>query len=594
MIEGPAKFLSFLTQPDVLAFRGNQPFSVNPDSRNLIIRRQTTGHVVFCRSDGHRFLMTDPQGHPLHECEWSETQDGPIRLLAARLYLDWGQWVGIKPNGLVNSMTLDLSSRPGWQKITRQDLRAMASQIMKVPLSEVEFFYRDDDLVIEPTGKAIIRQRKDALYVLQDGLFERAKFMSCMSAMHWEKIDYLPVVELFKSLLPGTGSAAFELIRGLYDDQNPEDPLPLVYRGIPTYPSAGAFGLFSNFFTPEHPSGQPVFDIFMDPPRSHEISWFPNADPPRRYVHPEPPLCVTVRRGTVQKVTLANDSTGLPFVSPNAKGFSAFGKTLTVTENRVILKNAGVCEEIGIQPEWGISNRGSFSNNPLPMGTWRSVFSEGNPSVTPVDAYSAVLLYPEDDTPIGEWSSQPFVADYLDDILEQEEFLASRRGSSSKVLVHGFDATIGTCLVTDHPCAHTILFTHGAYSQKQAQILWNQLAQVHHLDQLSNYQFLTHAQYGETAYEDAYDLIFRWIPYELYANLNALTNVLVKITQSLKGGGLAFVAGPESLSRCVQGFSLQILFGEEVRGLQPFQLHRSILPKACLNPDLWVWGVFKP
>ena len=66
----------------------------------------------------------------------------------------------------------------------------------------------------------MIRQRKDAFYVLQDGDFEQARFMSCMGAMHWSSIDFLPVVELFKSLLPGTGSAVFELIRGLYDDQN--------------------------------------------------------------------------------------------------------------------------------------------------------------------------------------------------------------------------------------------------------------------------------------------------------------------------------------------------------------------------------------
>ena len=51
--------------------------------------------------------------------------------------------------------------------------------------------------------------------------------MSCMGAMHWARIDFLPVVELFQSLLPGTGSAAFELIRGLYDDQNPKEPVPL-------------------------------------------------------------------------------------------------------------------------------------------------------------------------------------------------------------------------------------------------------------------------------------------------------------------------------------------------------------------------------
>ena len=63
-------------------------------------------------------------------------------------------------------------------------------------------------------------------YVLEDGDFEQARFMSCMGAMNWPAIDFLPVVELFQSLLPGTGSAVFELIRGLYDDQNEGKPAP--------------------------------------------------------------------------------------------------------------------------------------------------------------------------------------------------------------------------------------------------------------------------------------------------------------------------------------------------------------------------------
>jgi hypothetical protein len=96
----------------------------------------------------------------------------------------------------------------------------MAAHALRVTIEDIRWFYRDEDLVISPTGTATIRHRKDAWYVLEKGSFEGERFMSCMGAMHWESIDFLPVVELFKSLLPGTGSAAFEFIRGLYDDQN--------------------------------------------------------------------------------------------------------------------------------------------------------------------------------------------------------------------------------------------------------------------------------------------------------------------------------------------------------------------------------------
>ena len=58
---------------------------------------------------------------------------------------------------------------------------------MKVPLDHIRFFYTDEDLEIDQSGQATIRQRKDAFYVLPDGRFEGAKFMSCMSAMHLGK-----------------------------------------------------------------------------------------------------------------------------------------------------------------------------------------------------------------------------------------------------------------------------------------------------------------------------------------------------------------------------------------------------------------------
>ena len=161
----------------------------------------------------------------------------------------------------------------------------MAAQALRVSLEEVRFFYRDEDLLIGPTGRATIRQRKDAFYVLQDGDFEQARFMSCMGAMNWSSIDFLPVVELFKSLLPGTGSAVFELIRGLYDDQNQGNPIPrpFQYRGIPTYPSEAAFRLFSSFFTPQAPAGSNPFTLFMNPEQSNQVIWLPAATPPIRY-----------------------------------------------------------------------------------------------------------------------------------------------------------------------------------------------------------------------------------------------------------------------------------------------------------------------
>ena len=250
-----------LTTSGHLRFSTNFPFAQDLEGAGGRVVRQSTGHLIFYRPDGHRFLATDPAGNPLHECEWGTDASGDLVLQRARVRLDWGQWVGLKPAGLVNETTLNLAGKPGWQRLAADDLRVMAAQALRVPLEDVRLFYRDQDSLIDPTGRAAIRQRKDALYVLEDGDFEQARFMACMGAMNWPAIDFLPVVELFQSLLPGTGSAVFELIRGLYDDQNEGKPAPrpLRYRGIPPYPSEAAFRLFSSFFAPQAPDGSNPF-----------------------------------------------------------------------------------------------------------------------------------------------------------------------------------------------------------------------------------------------------------------------------------------------------------------------------------------------
>ena len=209
-----------LSTPGHLTFPDNLHFKARLESGEGRVVRHATGHLVFYRPDGRRILATDPSGYALHECEWGVDEKGQTLLVRARVKLDWGMWVGLKPSGLVNETTLNLTARPGWQRLTADDLRSMAAQALRVPLEEVRWFYRDEDLSISRAGTATIRHRKDAWYVLEHGTFDRVRFMSCMGAMHWAAVDFLPVVELFKSLLPGTGSAAFELIRGFYYDQN--------------------------------------------------------------------------------------------------------------------------------------------------------------------------------------------------------------------------------------------------------------------------------------------------------------------------------------------------------------------------------------
>ena len=580
--------------------QGNRPFAVTPLADHVTCRRLDTGHLVFDGPLGRRILLTDPDGHPLHECEWRECPDGTVHLVSARWYLDWGQWVGLKPGGLVNTRTLDLTTRPGWQTLTRQDLRVMAARAMNVALAEVEYFYADDDLVIESTGQATIRQRKDALYMLEDGAFTQARFMSCMSAMRWASIDYLPVVELFQSLLPGTGSAAFELIRGLYDDQNREAPRPLRYRGIPTYPSEAAFSLFSNFFTARHRGQAPPATVFMDASRSHEVEWLPAPHPPVRHVAPHHGICLTVKHGHVRKATSLDDTSGLPFVPPNRQGFAPGGKRLAVHDGQLWLTDHRSAHEIPLDPGWGVTQNADTGTAPgagtgsLHGHSWEDMFPDGPPVVSPREACSAILLYPEDESVIGDLASQPFVADFWHDLVESDPSLATHIRHDADVLIHGFDACITALPVNDCPSV-TILYAHGAHAQKQAQGLWNQFTRHHQARSAGPpahrpaHRFVSDRTGLCDVYQARYDLMCVWLPFAAYDETAMLRESMQRIHDGLRRNGLVWLAGPDSLPALLSGLDVDVVGMELVSTLQSFALHKSILPRATLHPRLHAW-----
>lgn len=548
--------------------------------------RQPSGHLVFYGPGNRRFLATDPDGTPLHECEWGNTESGEPKLLRARLHLEWDGWVGLKPEGLVNATTLDLSKKPGWERLQPDDLRQLAARTLQVPIEEVKFFYGDDDLTIDARGIATIRHKKDTFYVLEDGTFERARFMACMGAMHWTAIDYLPVVELFQSLLPGTGSATFELIRGLYDDQNLDSPRPLRYRGIPTYPSEAAYRLFSAFFMPQAPGGADPFPIFMDPPRSHEVTWLPAPDPPRRYFDTTHRLCVTVTGTQVQKVVWQDDPAGLPFVAPSVGSPTPFERSVQVAQGKLILRDRDATIELPLNPALPPVQETVVSPLSLAPVGWRSLFGGHPPDVPPREAFSAVLLYPDDDTEIGELASQPFVTDYLDDRFEQDPQLAVRVAQAGQVVIDNFDAAMATYVSADRPRSYVALYRFPAYAQRQAQLMWQALVKRGHPEWAKEIILLPSDTGRTVAYSRPADLLFVWIPFVAYSDTARLNTAARAISGALSPNGLAFVAGPEHLVPCLHRSGLRILDAEPVAGLPTFRMHATILPQARLRAGL--------
>ncbi|MBK9307851.1 MAG: hypothetical protein IPM58_12385 [Nitrospira sp.] len=577
-----------LNTPGHLRFHSTRTLAEHFDRNGGRVDTLPTGHLVFYRPDGRRFLATDPAGHPLQECEWEVNRTSGVSLTRARVRLDWGRWVGIKPSGLVHETRVNLAAKPNWQWIAPDDLRAMAAGALRVPLEDVRWFYRDEDFSIDSHGGATIRQRKDALYVLDDGGFEHARFMSCMGAMHWDQIDFLPVVELFKSLLPGTGSAVFELIRGLYDDQNKDRAVPrsLHYRGIPTYPSEAAFRLFSSFFDPKPSTGGDPFTEFMNPSKSCAMAWVPAQLYPMRYIDDKQRVCLTVKDGVVQKVTLQDDPTGLSYMSARARQVCPLDRCVHVQGAQLILKDRERETRVSLATGLQVVPMASVGQQLSPVD-WRTVFVQGVPEIDPIEAFGAVPLYPEDDSEISELAAQPLVADYLDDLGEQDREIGRLRSQAERVFIDNGDAAIATCILFDRPRDYTVAIRHVAYAQRQAQQIWMQCAAVKRWDWLHRIRM----KMADTAEEasvvrDVFDLAYCWLPYDLFGSPAHILPIIARWRHKIRPRGHAFVVGPADLRRLLSGEGWELCWDQPVASLPTFLMHKTILPKARVKSGL--------
>lgn len=578
---------AFLEHPEAIRFSENLRYVRDWHSSGGSLREQPSGHRVIMGNHGQRILLVDPEGNPLHECLWKEKQGGGFSLVAARIRLDWGQWVGIKPEGLVNTISLNLSQKPGWERLTRDDLRQMAARSMQTDLETIRFFYRDQDLILHGDGTATIRQVKDAFYVLPQGVFDQAQFMSCMSRMEWGRINYLPVVELFLSLLPGTGSATFELIRGLYDDHHVTQPCPLHYRGIPVYPSEAAYRLFSLFFSPSVSTPESPLTVFLDHGRSQEVEWLPATDFPVRYVDQKQRLCVTIKHHAIQKATFWDDPAGLSYTRAGESGKPVSdNRGITTKANRLFLVDGGSEHAFTIQPSWQfVPERKSAPFITFPT-TWRDGFPQGPPRLPPGQAFASVLLYPDSEHVIGEKESQPFVFDFLDDYFEEHKEFRQGREQARRVLLSHCEAGMTSCLDYRYPHHCTAWYVWPEFAQKQAQSIWNQLARRGQLAWFPNFQLIPFATSNIDALQEPFDWMYLWIPFSEYADSLHLDWWGSLVESHLTPGGVACVAGPPMMQEVLGRKGLQLVHVEQGENLPTFRIHKTILPYGWLNPEL--------
>tara|TARA_B100000959_G_scaffold85350_1_gene90748 strand:- start:8327 stop:10276 length:1950 start_codon:yes stop_codon:yes gene_type:complete len=564
-----------------------------PTIANTRIRRYSTGHFVFYNSEGKRFLFADPEGHPLHECEWkTNAKVKGAELTSVRMQLDCKQWVGIKPNANTFSVVVNLKEDPRSLEMSLDDLRKKAARAWDIPISEIEHFYKDENFIRHGANTYEIRLTKDALYLLVNETFDQTIFVSNMPKTNWEALDIITVVELFQSVPPGAGGAAFEFLWGLREDQAREkQPEPLRFRGLPVYPSEKAFQIFSAFFSPTAPGGEDVMDVFMDFHRSHQISWNLRANPPWRYFSDEHSVCLTVQDNFLYKVTSVDDSTALPFTNCSRGAKDSCQRQAHVSKDSIVLLDSEeVVKTIPLLSQWQISPQNAdIPKQPAQPFGWRKFFKYSLPKVDPAKAALAVPFYPEGAKKIEERSLQPMVVDQIFLYMEMFQGMPGRLEKTDRVLVHNFDAAIAGCIDCKRKRTYKVLFNSPEFAQRNAHFLWDYAVSKGQLNNLREVFFLQEKEYAESVYKEEYEMIFRWIPFESYHDPITCENILNSVCHAMASNALLFIVGPSRISNSFKNHSLQNIFSDPVKDMPFFMQHKKMYPETQVNSEVSVF-----
>jgi hypothetical protein len=213
--------------------------------------------------------------------------------------------------------------------------------------------------------------------------------------------------------------------------------------------------------------------------------------------------------------------------------------------------------------------------------------------LTPAQAFSTVLLYPDTQEAIGEKESQPFVFDFLDDFLEEHPEISRRRGEAERILLSHCEAALGPCLKWDRPQHYTLWYTWPEFSQKYAQQIWNTLNRANRLAWLRNIQFLQFQDGLLDRQQLAFDFIYLWIPFSDYSQSMRTDLWTGWFVNHLSPGGIGCIAGPTRLGEKFQRRRLPVVHAEQGKSLPTFRIHQTILPYGWLNSELTVWIVQK-
>ncbi|MFO0729614.1 MAG: hypothetical protein U0231_13285 [Nitrospiraceae bacterium] len=243
-----------------------------------------------------------------------------------------------------------------------------------------------------------------------------------------------------------------------------------------------------------------------------------------------------------------------------------------------------------LDPAWGsLTETGIPTTSATPA--WSSVFDRPL-VVSPQEAFSAVLLYPQDEQEIGELETQPFVADYLQDLLEQNQRLGALVAKAAHVEICRFDAAITTLIGQDRRRSYHIQFEQDAFVQRQAQAIWNQWARAGRLAWLSDLR-MRHATQEPSQPDAPFDLLYDWVPYRIHPQRDAMWAHIKELARRMTRGAIGFLVGPPAMPELCGAAGLQVEAMVAIEQLPTFRMHRTIIPKAMLRRGVTLYQVMR-
>jgi hypothetical protein len=265
----------------------------------------------------------------------------------------------------------------------------------------------------------------------------------------------------------------------------------------------------------------------------------------------------------------------------------AWDRSAVIVDGHLQLSDRDYKKDVSLSQELARVTSSPVVPPPSPVD-WRAVFVSAVPAVQPAEVFGAVLLYPQDETPVGELAAQPFVADYLQDLAEQDREIGQILMRAERILIDNGDAVISTCVPFDRPREVVAHISHPSFACKQAQQLWTVCAELQRWDWLERTRFMLSSA---TSQSESYDLVYAWLPYAEFEQTSTLTAWVRALAQRIKTGGNAFVVGPARTGDELSRAGLQRCWEEAVERLPTFAMHKTILPKAKLRSGLTLFHV---